>query len=117
MCFAESIVFKEEMQIGHNSICTLTDEMSLVNQKVHLPRHSLTADPKQSTLSWHQEINAAWLLGITGQVNLLCKVETVVHGDHAATGSVRFQSSQSSVVANGLGLRHHAVVQRPLGLH
>ena len=40
------IVLEEVVEEGHDRIWSLTDEVGLVNQKVHLSRNTLTVNPK-----------------------------------------------------------------------
>ena len=115
--FPQAEILKEIMQVWNHRISSLTDEMSLVNQKVHLLRNPLAAHTKQATLTWHQEINRSRLLRITRQVNLLRVVETVVHGHWVAHSSAGLQLGQPIVPAHLPRLLHHCVVYWTLSLH
>jgi hypothetical protein len=57
----KSVVLKKVVEEGHNRVRTLTVHMSLVNQEIHLPRNTLTMDPKQPTLPWSKEVNGSGL--------------------------------------------------------
>lgn len=111
---SKAIVLKEEVQVRHNSVCSLRNEMSFINEKVHLSRHSLTAHPEQTTLARYKKEYRARLQGVTRQVDLLCVVETVMHGDLPTAGSTALQSLDSFLSTDTHSTGCHLLIESPL---
>lgn len=75
----KAIVFKKEVQVADDSVAPLTRTDGLIDQKVYLLRQALTVNSKYSALAGCQEVEGSWLRSITRIVDLLGKVEAVVH--------------------------------------
>ena len=70
-------ILKEVVEVRQYRNRPLRDLMGFINEEVHLLRNPLTADPKYPHFTWNQEINRAWLEGVTRQMDLLCIVEAM----------------------------------------
>ena len=63
----KSIPLKKKVKVGQYRICTLTDAVGLIHQKVHLSSNPLTVNTKQPTLAWHKEVNGPGCRGSLGK--------------------------------------------------
>ena len=61
----KSKTLKEVVQVGHNSVRSLRNEMDAINEEVHLSREPLTAHAKDAALPRNKEVQWAWLHRVT----------------------------------------------------
>jgi hypothetical protein len=85
--------------------------MGFVNKEVNLLRDPFAANAKQPQLPWREKVHWARLQGITRQVNLLCIIKRIVHGDRAAAGSALLQLRDGQVFGGLLRLLHQLFVE------
>ena len=73
--FAKSMVLEVMMNIAYCGVRPFTNVTCLVNKVVNLLRYCFAHDAKDSAFAWCFKVNRSRLHRVTGDVNLLSKVE------------------------------------------
>jgi len=72
---SKTMGLKEVVEQRDNCVGSLPDINGFINEVVDLARNRFTTYPKDSALSWCQEVDGPWLQRVRWVVHLLRKVE------------------------------------------
>ena len=78
VCFPYAVRSEKVMHITNGGLGTLPNIYCLINKIINLPGNPLTTYSKQTTFPWCLKIYRARLLGIGGDMHLLCIIILIV---------------------------------------